>query len=121
MTDPLSLFAPELVQAIEGLVDERVKAALAGLSPRTAARGCRSLTPPSTWRQREKRRPPLEHGRIRSTYVGRRRLLHRDDLDSAPPRRRCLDGSQISYVPSTKPPPNGRWRAHRADSRRKRG
>ncbi len=33
MTDPLSVFAPELVQAIQRLVDERVKAALAELEP----------------------------------------------------------------------------------------
>ena len=32
MTDPLSLFAPELVQAMERLVDERVEAALAELA-----------------------------------------------------------------------------------------
>ena len=49
MTDPLNLFAPELVQAIERLVDERVKAALAELEPSNGSPGCRSLTPPSTW------------------------------------------------------------------------
>ena len=82
MSDLASLFAPNLVDAIERLVDERVQAALQahddgstnpwysvaaaaehlGVSERTVAR-------------------LLHNGRIRSTTVGRRRLLHRDDLN----------------------------------------
>jgi excisionase family DNA binding protein len=78
------LLGPDLVDALKRLVDERVAAVLeshgpvadgspwlsvpqaaeyAGVSPRTITR-------------------LLERGRIRSTRIGRRVLLHRDDLDA---------------------------------------
>jgi excisionase family DNA binding protein len=77
------ILGADLVSALEQLVDERIEAALRvrvhqngespwlaladaanylGVSPRTIAR-------------------LLDRGRIRSTTIGRRRLLHRDDLD----------------------------------------
>ena len=83
MIDLRAVLAPELVLALEALVDERVESALAthdavngsspwfgvadaagyvGVSERTIAR-------------------LLDRGRIRSTCIGRRRLLRRDDLD----------------------------------------
>jgi excisionase family DNA binding protein len=83
MSDLRRLLSEDLVSALEALVDERVGAALAahdvvngfspwlglsdaakylGVSERTVAR-------------------LLDQSRIRSTFVGRRRLLHRDDLD----------------------------------------
>lgn len=84
MTDPLNLFAPELVQAIERLVDERVKAALANLEP-SNGRTWLSVADAAIYLGVSERSVGrlLERGRIRSTYVGRRRLMHRDDLDAA--------------------------------------
>ena len=83
MTDPLNLFAPELVQAIERLVDERVKAALAELEPSNGSPWL-SVADAAVYLGVSERTIGrlLERGRIRSTYVGRRRLLHRDDLDT---------------------------------------
>jgi excisionase family DNA binding protein len=83
MTDPLKLFAPELVETIERLVDERVRAALAEVEPSNGSpwlsvqQGAAyvGVSPRTITRL-------LEQGRIRSTCIGRRRLLHRDDLDT---------------------------------------
>jgi excisionase family DNA binding protein len=93
--------APELVAAIEELVDERVRERLeaqthAGspwLSLEEAADYLR-VSPRTLERQ-------IARGRINSTTIGRRRLLHRGDLDAlasaatregitpaTPPRRR---------------------------------
>lgn len=84
MSDPLrDVFSAEIVEALERLVDERVREALeAGangdgspwltldeaadylrVSPRTLER-------------------LLEAGRVRTSTVGRRRLVHRDELDA---------------------------------------
>jgi excisionase family DNA binding protein len=98
----LAALAPELVEAIEQLVVDRVQAALqAGassggspwLSLEEAADYLR-VSPRTLERQ-------LTRNRIRSSSIGRRRLLHRDDLDelakaatredvapTTPPRRR---------------------------------
>jgi excisionase family DNA binding protein len=94
--------SPELVAAIEELVSDRVHAALEEgtivssspwLSLEESAEYLR-VSPRTLERQ-------LARDRIRSTSIGRRRLLHRDDLDelakaavredvtpATPPRRR---------------------------------
>ena len=84
MTDPLNLFAPELVQAIERLVDQRVKDALAEREP-SNGRTWLSVAEAAVYLGVSERSVGrlLERGRIRSTYLGRRRLLHREDLDAA--------------------------------------
>jgi excisionase family DNA binding protein len=98
----LAALSPDLVAAIEELVAERVRGALEAngngdgspwLSIDEAAAYLR--VSPRTLERR------IAKGRVRSTSIGRRRLLHRDDLDelvraatrketarTAPPRRR---------------------------------
>lgn len=99
-----TMFSPELVAAIERLVDERVAGALAALH------GNGSATTP--WLTIEEAAQYLRvsertlerlltRGKIRTSTIGRRRLLHRDELDAymrattgedvtpaTPPRRR---------------------------------
>jgi excisionase family DNA binding protein len=101
--DLRSLFGSELAQAIERIVDERVAARLAerehasGSTPwLTVAEAGERLRVSERTIERW-----LERGRVRSSTIGRRRLLHRDDLDAyvrattgeevaptTPPRRR---------------------------------
>ncbi len=80
----LAVLAPELVEAIEQLVDERVAERLEAhstnggtdspwLSLDEAADHLR--VSPRTLERR------IAKGSVRSTTIGRRRLLHRDDLD----------------------------------------
>jgi excisionase family DNA binding protein len=98
----LAGLAPELVAAFELLVRELLDEALAEQSPRSP-----------NWLSREEAAEylgvslrtlerSLARGRVHSTTIGRRRLLHRDDLDAfaraaaredvaptTPPRRRA--------------------------------
>jgi excisionase family DNA binding protein len=98
----LAILAPDLVEAIDQLVEERVRATLEALASNggspwlsldEAAEYLR-VSPRTLERQ-------LARGRVRSSGIGRRRLLHRDDLDelakaatredvapTTPPRRR---------------------------------
>lgn len=85
MTEPLDLraaFAPELVEALEQLVDERVAAALEAARTRqgtpwlTLAEAAEHLRI-----SQRKLNGLLKQGRVHSAYIGRRRLVHRDDLD----------------------------------------
>jgi excisionase family DNA binding protein len=97
----LQSLAPELVDAIEQLVANRVQAALerspGDRSPWLSLQEGAGYLGVST-RTLERR---IKGGRVRSTTIGRRRLLHRDDLDqfaqataredvapTTPPRRR---------------------------------
>ena len=87
MNDIRALFAPEVVEALERLVDERVAAALAGrengsapewLTLQEAAEFLR--VSPSTLARL------LKRGEMRTSYVGRRRLVRREDLVRATQR-----------------------------------
>jgi excisionase family DNA binding protein len=79
------ILGPELVSALETYISERVEEALAshvtvtnGASPWLSvadAAGYLGVSERSVGRL-------LDRGRIRSSYIGRRRLLHRDDLDA---------------------------------------
>ena len=80
----LRALSPELVAAVERLVDERVEARLAecenGSKPpwltiSDAAEYLR-VSPSTIGRM-------LKQGRVSSTYVGRRRLISRKDIDGA--------------------------------------
>ena len=91
-----------MVEALEELVSERVRAELAGqsgsdASPWLPLRGAAAYVGVS---ERTLERA-IASGRLRSATIGRRRLVHRDDLDvyvrgaageetapTAPPRRR---------------------------------
>ena len=123
MTDPLSLFAPELVQAIERLVDERVKAALAELEPSNGSPWL-SVADAAVYLGVSERTVGrlLERGRIRSTYDRSSPAAAPRRPRLAPPRRRRLDGNQISIrAPSVEPGRRSLWaerRAHLSDSRR---
>jgi excisionase family DNA binding protein len=83
VNDLRTLFAPDVVEAIENLVDERVDAALAEHG--NGARSSPWLTIPESaeyLRTSERTIHRLvRKERIRSITIGRRRLLHRDDLD----------------------------------------
>lgn len=102
MRDLTAHFSPDVVAAIEALVAERVEQALAG--DRGPARSP-WLSIPDAAAYLDVSESTVERcvaaGRLRSSTLGRRRLLHRDDLDrlaregdgggvarTAPPRRR---------------------------------
>ena len=100
MSDLGALLSAELADALEQLVDERVAAAL-------EARGRSDTGSPWLTIQEAAERLRiserqlhrwLKRGRVRSTCIGRRRLLHRDHLDEM----------ARSYVPVPKPPREGR-------------
>ena len=83
MSDLGALFGPELVEALERLVDERVAAALADRSAESEpvwlslseAGEYLRVSPRTIARMREQ-------GRLRVSHVGRRVLVNRADLDS---------------------------------------
>lgn len=82
MTDLRDVLGPDLIAGIEHLVDQRIAAALAEhengselkwLAISEAAEYAR-VSEPTIARK-------LRDGQLRSTYVGRRRLVLREDLD----------------------------------------
>jgi excisionase family DNA binding protein len=77
------LLGPDLVLALQRLVDERVSAALGQLELSTGSPWL-SVADAAVYLSVSERTVGrlLERGHLRSTYVGRRRLLHRDDLDT---------------------------------------
>lgn len=86
----LQSLAPELVEAIEQLVEERVREQLEELPGAASSSPWLSLDEAADYlrvspRTLERR---IKRGRIRSTTIGRRRLLHRDDLDELAEKRR---------------------------------
>ena len=102
MSDLRSLLSEELVAELERLVDERVERALAD---RAADSGSPWLTlAEAAERLRVSERTVarlVDRGRLRTTTLGRRRLVHRTDVDAllnaaagegtaptVPPRRR---------------------------------
>jgi excisionase family DNA binding protein len=83
VSDLRDVLGPDLIEALEALIDERITSALARqengseltwLSLEEAAAHLR-VSPSTIARM-------LKQGRIRSTYVGRRRLVLREDLDA---------------------------------------
>jgi excisionase family DNA binding protein len=98
-----SLFAPELVEAIERLVDDRIEATLAERENGSSSTPWLTIAEAAEYSRLSERTIErlLGRAKIRSSTIGRRRLLHRDDLDAylkatagevaaptAPPRRR---------------------------------
>lgn len=100
----LQSLAPELVGAIEQLVSDRIEAVLDERAPNGSGSPWLSLDEAADYlrvsvRTLERR---IAGQRVRSATIGRRRLLHRDDLDQlaraatredvtpiTPPRRRA--------------------------------
>jgi excisionase family DNA binding protein len=78
-----AVLAPELVAAIEALVDERVSEALASAKNGHSSPWL-SLGESADYLRVSERQLQrlLARGKMRSTTIGRRRLLHRDDLDN---------------------------------------
>jgi len=77
-----ALLAPELLDAIDQFIAERVSAALADVTPNgspwlSVAEAANHLGVSERTVERD-----LARGRLRSSAIGRRRLLHRDDLDA---------------------------------------
>jgi excisionase family DNA binding protein len=83
MIDLRAVLAPELVLALEALVDERVESALAAHSAVNGSSPWFGLADAAGYLGVSERTVArlLDRGRIRSTTLGRRRILHRDDLD----------------------------------------
>jgi excisionase family DNA binding protein len=110
VSDLHALLSAELAAALWQLVDERVAAALesqgvpdAGTPWLTIAEAAERLRISERQLHRW-----LERGRVRSSAIGRRRLLHRDDLDEL---ARSGDGGGSSAnhsTPSPRPQPNAR-------------
>jgi excisionase family DNA binding protein len=103
MTDLHATFSRELVEAIEQLVDERVKVALEAHVDGSSSSPWLTVAEAAEYLRTSERTVQRIMGRkrIRTSAIGRRRLLHRDDLDAfmrattgeeaaptAPPRRR---------------------------------
>lgn len=82
--DLAALFAPEVVAAIERLVDERVEAALADRE-NGARSAWLSISQAAAYLGVSERTVErmIKRGNVRSSTIGRRRLLCRDDLDVA--------------------------------------
>jgi excisionase family DNA binding protein len=103
----LQSLAPELVDAIEQLVSDRVQAALE-LSNTLASSPWLSVEAAASYlgvseRTLERR---IAGDRVRSTTIGRRRLLHRDDLDQA--RKSDGEGGRSANHATPPPPPKPR-------------
>ena len=96
----LAVLSPEIVSALERLVDDRI-AADATTAPRDSSPWL-SIDEAADYLRTSSRtiERGIAKGRLRSSTLGRRRLLHRDDLDAfaregdgggvapaAPPRR----------------------------------
>jgi excisionase family DNA binding protein len=95
----LASLSPELVDAIEQLITDRVQAAL-----ETQGRGSSSpwlsLEEAAAYLRVSERtlERQLARGRLRSTTLGRRRLLHRDRLDEF-----AKSGDEGGVTPATPP------------------
>ena len=84
MSEINAMLGPELRDAIEALIDDRVRAALDERAPGSATSPWLSIDEASEYVgvSRRSLEHKLKQGRIRSTYVGRRRLLNREDIDA---------------------------------------
>jgi excisionase family DNA binding protein len=78
------LLGPELIAALTQLVDDRVERALADRGAPEPGSPWLSLAEAAERLRVSERTVArlVERGRLRTTTLGRRRLVHRDDLDS---------------------------------------
>ena len=102
MSDLRALLSDAFVAELERLVDERVERALADRAPDSGSPWLTLADAAQRLRVSERTVARLvDRGRLRTTTLGRRRLVHRDDLDAlliaaagegtaptVPPRRR---------------------------------
>ena len=94
----LAALSPDIVAALEELVDERVRERLEGQSKILDSSPWLSIDEAADYlgvspRTLERR---IASGRIRSSEIGRRRLLNRDDLDA-------LAATREDATPATSP------------------
>jgi excisionase family DNA binding protein len=95
------IFSPDVAAILEAEIDRRVRAAIAEFDGRSDGSPWLSEAEAADHLRVSKRTVQrlVARGRVRSTTIGRRRLLHRDDLDAlaaagegtaptVPPRRR---------------------------------
>ncbi|MFN2471052.1 MAG: helix-turn-helix domain-containing protein [Gaiellaceae bacterium] len=78
------VLSADLLSAIDELVTERVTAALAEAGQDRTWSPWMEIAPAADYLRVSERtlQRLIEKGRIRSSTIGRRRLLHRDDLDA---------------------------------------
>jgi excisionase family DNA binding protein len=79
-----AVLVPDILDALEKLVDERVEARLADLDAEATGApwlSIREAAERAGVSERSLERA-IASGRLRSSTVGRRRLVHRDDLDA---------------------------------------
>ena len=83
MTDLDRILGPDLVAALEQLVDERLEAVLASHDAENGGSPWLALSAAAEYLQVSQRTLSrlLERGRIRTATIGRRRLVHREELD----------------------------------------
>src|SRR5580658_653737 len=81
-----AVLAPDVVRTLEELVAETVRAEFAdgGAAANAASSPWCSVAESATYLRVSERKLErlIAGGRLRSTTIGRRRLLHRDDLDA---------------------------------------
>ena len=84
MSDLHDILGPGLISALEELVDRRVAAALAGLENGSEPAWLTIEEAAARVRVSERTvERAIQKGRIRTSTIGRRRVIHRDDLDAA--------------------------------------
>jgi excisionase family DNA binding protein len=95
----LASLAPELVDALEQLIDERLEAAPRGGITESPwlllAEAAEYVRVSERTMQRL-----LKRGRVRSMTFGRRRLFHRDDLDAVVRAATGEDATASHVIPS---------------------
>jgi excisionase family DNA binding protein len=103
VSDLRAILSAELADALEQLVDERVAAALERIGRSDAGSPWLTIQEAAERLRISERQLHrwLKRGRVRSTCIGRRRLLHSDDLDKL---ARGGDGGGSSANHSTPPP-----------------
>jgi excisionase family DNA binding protein len=101
------LLAPDVIDALEALVAERVREEIAANGPNGDSSPWLTLDEAAEYltvsvRTIERR---IKSGRLRSTTIGRRRLLHRDDLDelAAATREDVIAKPRRTSPPQAKP------------------
>ena len=84
MSELAALFGPEVVAAIGRFVDERVEAAVAERQTGSNSTPWLTVSEAAEHLRTSERtiQRLLKRGRIHSSTIGRRRLLHRDELDA---------------------------------------
>jgi excisionase family DNA binding protein len=100
VSDLHATFSPEFIEAIGRLVDERVSVALEAHANGSTSSPWLTVAEAAEYLRTSERtlQRMMNRRRIRTSAVGRRRLLHRDDLDAF---MRATTGEDVA--PTTSP------------------